>query len=76
MGAERPDEGAFRTEHSLVLELDGGVHEAPFYDVERQRARDAWLEAQKFTVLRFRNGDVEHHINDVLSRIRDAIASS
>lgn len=60
----------------LILELDGGIHDAPFYDMERQRARDAWLEAQRFTVLRFRNGDVEHHINDVLSRIREAIASS
>jgi very-short-patch-repair endonuclease len=62
--------------HRLIVELDGGIHEAPFYDLDRQRARDAWLEGQRFTVLRLRNAEVEHHINDVLARIRNVIASS
>ena len=63
-------------EHRLVLELDGGIHDAPFYDVERQHAREAWLQAQNFTVLRFPTSEVEHRINDVLSRIRDALTQS
>jgi very-short-patch-repair endonuclease len=56
-------------ERRLVVELDGGVHDAPFYDRDRQAARDAWLSARGFTVLRFRNSDVEHRPHAVIERI-------
>ena len=36
----------------LILELDGGAHDLR---VERDEARDAWLSANGWTVLRFRN---------------------
>ena len=59
-------------ERRLVLELDGGVHEAPFFDGEREAARDAWLSDRGFRVLRFRNSDVEHRPYAVIERILEA----
>jgi very-short-patch-repair endonuclease len=53
-------------EAKVVLELDGGQHaEAAAED----RARDAWLRAQGFTVLRFWNNDVLQNLDGVLERI-------
>lgn len=54
----------------LVVELDGGVHDAPFRDPERDRKRDAWLVSEGYRVLRFRNGQVENAPNLVLDAIR------
>lgn len=56
-------------EHRLIVELDGGIHEAPFYDLARQREREEWLRRQGFKLLRFPNREVENHINQVLQRI-------
>lgn len=57
--------------HRLVIELDGGIHDAPFYDRERQEQRDAWLREQGLTVLRFSNGDVIDRPNLILDAIRN-----
>jgi type I restriction enzyme, S subunit len=39
-------------EHRLVIELDGGVHDAQH---KKDHKRDAWMKAQGYTVLRFKN---------------------
>jgi very-short-patch-repair endonuclease len=62
--------------HRLVVELDGGVHDAPFYDLERQAARDTWLAEQGFKVLRFKNGDLEYTPHLVLNRILVEVAAA
>lgn len=49
--------------HRLIIEADG-----PFHDAERDAVRDAWLQAQGFRVLRFRNREI-----DDLDRVRGAI---
>jgi very-short-patch-repair endonuclease len=52
-----------------VIELDGGVHDAPFYDLAGQQAREAWLRAEGYRVLRFPNHEVENNPNAVFERI-------
>jgi len=49
-------------EHRLVIEVDGGQHATG----TRDTARDAWLSAQGYRVLRFWNNDVLGNINGVL----------
>ena len=53
----------------IILELDGGIHDAPFYDLAAQEVRDAWLRDQGFRVLRFRNSEIENTPNAVFERI-------
>jgi phosphoribosylformylglycinamidine synthase len=62
-------------EHALVIEVDGIVHEPDDrreYDAQRQ----AVLEAQGFTVLRFSNGDVLHALDAVVEVIGERLTSS
>lgn len=54
--------------HRLIVEADG-----PFHDAERDRARDAWLEAQGFKILRFSNLQIEAWPERVLDAVRSAI---
>ena len=59
----------------LVIELDGSQHhltERLAYDEKRMR----WLEAQGFTVLRFRNAEVLKERERVLNVISHAIESA
>jgi len=55
-------------ERRLIVEADG-----PHHDPERDAARDAWLKAQGFRVLRFANGDVQGDYYAVLNRVLDAL---
>jgi very-short-patch-repair endonuclease len=57
----------------LVVELDGGIHDAPFRDPERDRIRDAWLRSEGYRVLRFRNEEITRTPNQVLDQIRQAL---
>lgn len=60
-------------EHRLVVEFDGGIHEA------RQRKdhkRDAWMQAQGFKVMRFTNERLLEDPESVLSAIAQAIGPS
>ena len=60
-------------EAKLVLELDGGQHvQAETTD----RARDTWLRAQGFRVLRFWNNDVMENLDGVLARIMENLTRS
>ena len=56
-------------EHRLVIEVDGGVHEL---QKECDEARTEQLEAYGYRVLRFRNEDVLHRLEDVLEAICEA----
>ncbi len=55
-------------ERRLIVEADG-----PLHDPERDAARDAWLEAQGFRVLRFPNAMVQGDYDAVLDRILEAL---
>jgi very-short-patch-repair endonuclease len=52
--------------HRLVVEVDGGVHDA---QQERDAARTQALETHGYRVLRFRNDEVLHDLPSVVSRI-------
>lgn len=53
-------------EKQLIVELDGGQHtEQVAYDAERT----AWLQAQRFQVLRFWNSEVLRDIESVVEVI-------
>ncbi|MFM2355827.1 MAG: hypothetical protein RLZZ528_1563, partial [Pseudomonadota bacterium] len=54
--------------HRLVIEADGGGHGGP-----QDAARDAWLAAQGFRVLRFWNGDIRSNLPGCLDRIAQEI---
>jgi very-short-patch-repair endonuclease len=61
-------------EHRLVIELDGGIHDAPFRDPERDRLRDDWLRPEGYRVLRFRNDAAVTTPNLILDEIRKALS--
>ncbi|WP_020601783.1 endonuclease domain-containing protein [Spirosoma spitsbergense] len=59
----------------LAIEVDGDVHNTPdaiTHDEERQHA----IETLNITVLRFRNDDVLHRIDQVLSRIHEYLGTA
>lgn len=54
--------------HRLVVEADG-----PFHNPEHDAARDAWLAAQGFRVLRFTNNEIGAADHRVMNRILTAV---
>ena len=54
--------------HRLVVEADG-----PHHDVAEDAARDAWLRAERFRVLRLPNADVLNRPERVLAAIIEAV---
>jgi very-short-patch-repair endonuclease len=60
----------------IVVEADGGIHDAPFYDHAAQAERDAWLSADGFRVLRFKNSDAEDRPHLVIERILRTLRGS
>ena len=59
--------------HKLVVEVDGGVHDA---QEERDAERTAVIEAHGYRVIRFRNEDVMQNLPAVLDGIRTAIPAA
>ena len=59
----------FCSEAALIIEIDGGQHDAS----ERDAARTRWLEARGYRVLRFWNNEVLANIEGVLLTIRRAL---
>ena len=59
----------------LCIELDGEIHN---YEKVKQKdeERSLFLKENRITVLRFRNEEVEHNIDNVLDRIRNFINTS
>ena len=58
-------------EARLIIEIDGGQHAV--LETKRDAARDAWLRAQGFMVLRFWNTEVLTNLTGVLERIAEAL---
>jgi very-short-patch-repair endonuclease len=56
-------------DRKLIVEVDGGQHATSTTDA----ARDEWLRAQGFRVLRFWNDDVLKHTDAVLGEILAAL---
>jgi very-short-patch-repair endonuclease len=54
--------------HRLIIEADG-----PFHDPDYDAARDAWLRAQGFRVLRFTNAQIDRAPGLVLAAIERAV---
>jgi len=59
-------------EQRLVIEVDGGQHEANMRDV----ARDKWLAKEGYRVLRFWNNDVLSNLPGVLETIAFAVRAA
>ncbi|MGJ4945806.1 endonuclease domain-containing protein [Bradyrhizobium sp. HKCCYLS1011] len=59
-------------ERRLIIEVDGGQHA----DSRSDAARDAWLIAHKYRVLRFWNNDVLDNMEGVLETIATALAEA
>ena len=53
-------------EAQLVIELDGAIHK---YQTEQDAERDAWMQANGLTVLRFANASVLDDLPTVLTTI-------
>lgn len=58
-------------EEKLIVELDGGQHAE---NVEYDKARDAWLRNEGYTVLRFWNNELMSEMECVLEKIRLVIS--
>jgi very-short-patch-repair endonuclease len=60
----------FCPEASLVVEIDGGQHDA---NAAQDAVRTQWLEERGYRVLRFWNNDVLANTEGVLLTIREAL---
>jgi very-short-patch-repair endonuclease len=58
----------FCPEALLIVEVDGSQHLS-----DKDRARDEWLTAEGYRVLRFWNNDVLKNTDDVVTAIFDAL---
>lgn len=60
-------------EHGLIVEVDGPVHS---FQVERDRERTQIFESMGYRVIRFKNEEVLHRVDYVVSEIKRALAPS
>lgn len=61
-------------EEKLIIELDGGQHMEPEY-AAKDKARDRWLQAQGYRVIRFWNGDIFKNLPGVLETIKNRVTT-
>jgi len=59
-------------EKRLIIELDGGQHALPD-ETLKDRQRDAWLEKEGYTVIRFWDNEVFTNTSGVLETIRERL---
>jgi len=59
-------------ERKLIIEFDGGQHALPD-EILKDRQRDAWLEKEGYTVMRFWDNEVLMNTNGVLETIRERL---
>ena len=57
----------------LIVEADGATH-ATAAEIERDRARTDYLEAEGYRVLRFQNEEILNGMDEVLTIIRSTLA--
>jgi len=60
----------------LVVEVDGSVHGRAIYDHEGSAQRQAWLEAQGYTVLRVKDAQVFERPDLIVAKIREVAAQT
>jgi very-short-patch-repair endonuclease len=53
----------------LVIELDGSVHDDPT-QAEYDHERKSFLEEKGLSVIRFRNSEIDQHLEEVLEKIK------
>jgi very-short-patch-repair endonuclease len=58
---------------NIVIELDGGIHDT---QVERDRNRDEWMQANHIIVLRFKNEKILDELETVLIAIAQYLSPS
>jgi very-short-patch-repair endonuclease len=59
--------------HKLIVEADGATHSTAA-ELERDRDRTRFLEAEGYRVLRFQNDEILHGMDEVLTIICSALA--
>jgi very-short-patch-repair endonuclease len=59
-------------EAKLIIEIDGVTHETP-EEIASYTRRTAWLEAQGYRVIRFRNEELMGDLDFVLERIKRSL---
>jgi very-short-patch-repair endonuclease len=59
-------------ERRLIIELDGGQHALPD-EIDKDRQRDAWLEKEGYTVVRFWDNEVLMNIRGVLDALMEKL---
>lgn len=65
----------FCVEQQIEIEIDGGIHTEPD-QVERDIQRTEFLNQLGVRILRFDNGEVENHLNQVLKQIQASCSPS
>ena len=59
-------------ERKLIIELDGGQHALPD-EILKDRQRDAWLEKEGYSIIRFWDNEVLMNTNGVLETIQERL---
>jgi very-short-patch-repair endonuclease len=62
-------------EKRLIIELDGGQHALPEKTL-KDRERDAWLEKEGYTVVRFWDNEILMNTSGVLETIREKLCET
>jgi very-short-patch-repair endonuclease len=62
-------------EHRIIVEADGRIHDAPFYDRVAQATRDAWFKEAGYTVLRVSNAEAEDRPQIIIARILACVSA-
>ena len=56
----------------LVIEVDGGYHDTPLQQQEDQW-RTEFMESKGYTVIRFKNEEINNNLNEVVMRIKEQL---
>jgi very-short-patch-repair endonuclease len=59
-------------DEKLIIEIDGGQHNEKQM-IDKDEARQKWLEGEGFRVIRFWNNDVMENLEGVMSRLIELI---
>ena len=59
-------------EKMLVIEVDGAYHDEPIQQVNDQM-RTEFLESKGYTVIRFKNEEINHDLKTVIVRIKEQL---
>ena len=63
----------FSPELKLVIEIDGITHD---YKMERDKARQKYLESLSLKIIRFKDFDVRHNLEGVINSLKELIENN